>query len=434
MNSVQRVHLLALPPELLLRILGQLYKLHDFRKDPYQNPSGHFECTIFLGGLRSISTVNRQLRLLSLPLLFKRVRCTNLEKLQQLGAECTVNPQFAPLIRHLDVVEADSSDFLHELIPCLTSLAWLSLQATQLDAPLLVKVNSHPILSTVSVRGPLNAFSTLLSSTDLSFSKILISITIVSRHWLTMNPDTFLVLVQRGASFSHLISQDEAIFNKAGSDSVFLPDLEHLDLNNYDYWTSNDIPFAADFGASVNNVERIWGVKLQSFSIARPTESWSSLKGWEVVQMTLELDYAKNSAALKVAIFPVTLMNSPRPSALRPLCALHLSGGYGHLDVNGRSPWIHSQRTNMRTTRDMLGNSKCVTALHALQWYMTRVAQQATGLELIHVTDTGTEGTGRSGTPWSLQASFEVLANEERGLEMLGSPRLQMDRWYLSRN
>jgi hypothetical protein len=95
-------NLLSLPAEVLLIILGDLHDIH------------HFPGTAFrsICGLLAISAVNRRLRLLCLPTLFKTTRCSNAERLRQLTAECTVNPQFASLIKfvHINAFNNGSSD------------------------------------------------------------------------------------------------------------------------------------------------------------------------------------------------------------------------------------------------------------------------------------------------------------------------------------
>jgi hypothetical protein len=112
------------------------------------------------------------------------------------------------------------------------------------------------------------------------------------------------------------------------------------------------------------------------------------------------------------------------------LRTLHLTNLYAHLNAgSGRSPWIRSSTPG--ATRDVLGTSACVTALNALRWYTARIVEQAPALDLIHVTDDGMDGTKRSRTPWTLQASFGVRPNEARDLELLGTPKLEMAPRYL---
>ncbi|KAJ7794312.1 hypothetical protein B0H14DRAFT_126893 [Mycena olivaceomarginata] len=118
---------------------------------------------------------NRRLRRVSLPVIFKMTRCTSSERFARLTAECTVNPQFAGLIRHLDVVDIDTR-LLTRLLPFLTSLVRLDLKPDALDTHLLVVVSSHPTIVTVAIRvALLPQLNALVTMTDLPFSKILVS-------------------------------------------------------------------------------------------------------------------------------------------------------------------------------------------------------------------------------------------------------------------
>ncbi|KAJ7793587.1 hypothetical protein B0H14DRAFT_2925987, partial [Mycena olivaceomarginata] len=99
---------------------------------------------------------------------------------------------------------------------------------------------------------------------------------------------------------------------------------------------------------------------------------------------------------------------------------LSLSNGYANLQADEPSPWM----TTLGSTENTYGTAAWVTALHALQWYMTRVAESATGLERIHVDE---QGGGRVRRPGDLvlEASFMVVTsrNGARELEILGSPK-----------
>ncbi|KAF8178625.1 hypothetical protein K438DRAFT_1844125 [Mycena galopus ATCC 62051] len=472
--------LLGLPTELLLIILGEICEIRYLpsRKDTFRS----------IAGLHSLSKVNRILRSLSLPILFETTRCTSSQRLEELIAECTSNTRFAGLIRQLDVWDIGTQHLLPELVARLTSLVRLDLSADALDARLLTAINSHPFLTTVAVQGSRSQLETLMNivrSTDLSFSKLLLS-TILRDLKSPLSPGIFSAVAQRGARFSRLNLRNKIIFeNQSVFDKSSLPNLAHLELFfvyhrsnssgiqswllpfaqrhtnlttvKFTYGCGNwgsisDVPFANDFLAATSS-ENIWGFDLESFSIMRPASEWSSLKDWNVVQIQLKLRYTDRISVLKWAsalaphlsilelflepsrhTYPCHIDKFVLPFALVPsLRILHLSHGYTNLGINGRSPWIHSQPANMRTR---LGSSTGVTALHALQWYMTRVAQQATGLEIIHVTDSGLDGAARAraATPWSLEASFRVLANEGRDLELLGSPKLQMAAKYLPKS
>ncbi|KAJ7794310.1 hypothetical protein B0H14DRAFT_2923553, partial [Mycena olivaceomarginata] len=98
---------------------------------------------------------------------------------------------------------------------------------------------------------------------------------------------------------------------------------------------------------------------------------------------------------------------------------LSLSNGYANPQVDEPSPWM----TTLGSTENTYGTAEWVTALHAMQWYMTRVAESATGLERIHVREQGGNKWGRSSGP-ALKASFMVTSrNGARELEIIGSPK-----------
>ncbi|KAJ6497695.1 hypothetical protein C8R45DRAFT_983883 [Mycena sanguinolenta] len=469
--------LLALPAELLLIILGELCESRYFPA-PKDGPAAFRSNS----SIYSISTVNRRLRLLCLPILFKITRCTSLERLLQLDAKCTVDPQFASLIRQLDIVDLDNTapqQRLLALVTCLTSLVHLDLNVDSFNAPLLAKINSHPTLATVAIPASFPAsFSQLQTlvkqrtSRGLPLSKILFSTTLQS--WLP-KVDIFSAMVQRGARFSRLTLEISILLtiqnNPIFLNNLIFRDLQRLDLlfdrhcsTNFPvpnwlllfaerhtqltrikftvhlggHWTHAGVPFAQDFQAAMD-AEETWGVQLNSFYVVRPI-SWSSLKDWKVDHIVLGLDGAKRISVLKVAslhaphlsVLELIIRESEHPQPynidkfvapfgyMPSLRTLHLYYGYAHLDANGQSPWEP-------------GNPTGVAALSALQWYMTHVAQQATGLEVIHVTDQGYEGAART-APWSLHASFRVFGNETRELEVIGSPKLEKRRGQPSRS
>jgi hypothetical protein len=220
----------------------------------------------------------------------------------------------------------------------------------------------------------------------------------------------------------------------------------------------SDVPFARDFLAAVS-ADGIFGVHLHSFSIARPGASWSSLKDWDVMHLDLEVtNPASGISALKLAsvfaprlsfldvvlhemlntlpchivclqkkpLAPYSHVLSEQDQFVEPFTSLpflrilSLSNGYANLQADEPSPWM----TTLGSTENTYGTAAWVTALHALQWYMTRVAESATGLERIHVDE---QGGGRVRRPGDLvlKASFMVVTsrNGARELEILGSPK-----------
>ncbi|KAJ6581144.1 hypothetical protein B0H19DRAFT_495200 [Mycena capillaripes] len=487
----QPTELLSLPAELLLIILNKLYEIHHFParrllQDGYLTRT---RPTTFrsIGGIHSISTVNRRLRSLCLSILFKITRCTSLERFREFSAACIADPEFAGLIRELDVVEIDNRDTLAELLPRLTSLVQLDLKANILDAALLAIVNAHLTLATVVVRDSrLKGLVKLLSSTELSFSKILVSTTILDRD-LAFNSEELLAVVQRGARFTQFILQYGFNPQAGASSQIILPDLRHFDLatwgdnippgswlptfalrhtylhsidiNNADSLGKHhdaDLPFVRKFLAALRQAKEN-RVRLCSFSMLRPT-SWESLTDWEVVRLELKVNHAPYVFHIGFPALKTIAKLAPRCSSLdiilhasagmepmhtdafaKPFASmpalrtLHLTNGYEHLQAGGSTPWIPSRRGAARARQDVMGTSTCVAVLDAMPWYMAHVAQKSPALELVHVTDSGRDEKGRITTPWSHRASYRVRPNEARDLEIGGTPKLEMADIYLPR-
>ncbi|KAJ7626307.1 hypothetical protein DFH06DRAFT_1339446 [Mycena polygramma] len=152
------------------------------------------------------------------------------ERLRQLSAACTANPEFAGLIRELNVVEVGYHDGIPELLPWLTSVTRLEVPADQLDARLLAIINEHRTLVTVAVLDPqLKTLRNILSSTNLPLSKILVSPTITVLDDVTLQ--AFRAAIQRGARFYHFIFEVQGNLElSAATLPIVLPDLEHFDL------------------------------------------------------------------------------------------------------------------------------------------------------------------------------------------------------------
>jgi hypothetical protein len=153
--------------------------------------------------------------------------------------------QFARFIVQLDVVDIDTRQLLPELLPFLTSLVRLDLNADALDAHLLAIANSHSTLVTVAIQVArfTGSLDTLANIPDLPFSKILVCQIKILDYKLSPNFDICQLLVRRGIRFSRLTFRASI----RGSPPT-LPDLEHLDWllprarNSVD--TSWVLPFA----------------------------------------------------------------------------------------------------------------------------------------------------------------------------------------------
>ncbi|KAK7031518.1 hypothetical protein R3P38DRAFT_818381 [Favolaschia claudopus] len=326
----------ALPAEIIHLILEEAVEIHYFpaRRQPqglglvdYDPSRAISTSSRYIGDLRSISSVNRQLRLLCLPLLFRLTRCTSLGRLDDLRNECEVNSKFASFIRQLDVTRIDVpsssiSSVLSQLISHLTSLTRLDILSRALDTRLLAAANSHSTLSTVAVREwsshGLSELDKLLASTDQSFSKILACrIPLVHRY----APSTVRSVAERGARFSFVSLHKLKWFINSAMEVPLpvLPGLERLDLSLEDSvrpwllsfaqrhpnlqtisWTHWDfaysseapddtmLPFASKYISTNRQHPFNYQILLNSFSIARPASPWTSLNDWDVVQLELK--------------------------------------------------------------------------------------------------------------------------------------------------
>ncbi|KAJ7626306.1 hypothetical protein DFH06DRAFT_1339445 [Mycena polygramma] len=185
-----------------------------------------------------------------------------------------------------------------------------------------------------------------------------------------------------------------------------------------------------------------------------PCASWGSLEDWDVTQLELKVDDTDLISRTGSSILEIVAMLAPRLSSLDlilrrsqfepqlfhiddfekifcsllALHSLHLTNGYPHLHAGGLTPWIAPRRSAAR--RNVLGTSICVDALDAMTWYMARVVQNAPLLELVHVSDEGSD-KGRENLHWDLQVAYRVRQNEARDLEILGIPKLEMDPRFL---
>ncbi|KAJ7777339.1 hypothetical protein B0H16DRAFT_1505172 [Mycena metata] len=465
--------LLDLPSEELLVILGESYErihfpLHldlrwDFLKPP--DPRFRYNPSSFQSVIIPFSGVNRLLRLLCLPILFKTIRCRSLNRLKQLQAECIVNPDLACLIEQLFVplVDLAVATVLCGLLPRLTALVWLDTAAIPHDTLFLDAVTSHPTLTTVAVHGRLNSGVLKgLSSANLPLSKILFPFVTPQKEFPT--------LIELGARFPRVyISENSTRTNGAVGD-LLLPDLEelvvevcgrmcskhiwlpkfaqrHVHLGTIlilNCFTRLDIsdcvisPFVPQFNELVRSGPVNSWVALKSFSLSRPA-SWSSLEDWPMMDLTLLIcDDAGIRDLTKVFLLAPTisslridfLVRNRGPasihidhfaepfSSLPSLQILHLENAYIHL----QSEQMLSDSEN---PREFGGKSSgCFSALRVMRRHMERVAQAAKAVELIHITDAGFDG--KDSNTWKLELSYEVRSNESRDLAVVGSPKLEM--------
>ncbi|KAJ7027856.1 hypothetical protein C8F04DRAFT_1394608 [Mycena alexandri] len=464
-----------LPAEILLIIFAELYEKQSFPVQ-WDRLDSRPKSTAFesISNLLPLSVVNRRLRLLCLPIIFRTFRCKSLNRLKQLFAECTTNSGFAGLIGQLCVIDlaiyATANDtVLIDLLPGLPALVWLDIRAFPEATPFLNAVNSHPTLNTVAVRDDLSSSVVrILSSVNLPLSKILFSTT---DHFLTFEK-ALPKVANLGARFSRVYITDESIDTHGAVADLHLLDLKQLEVEvcyrtcSNHLWLPNFaqrhahlgtiivenrvaqladahcliVPFVPQFAEMVRNGPAGAWVKLNSFSISRPA-SWSSLKDWPVVGLNLTIidtvgirdlatifTLAPQLTSLDIDI-PVSLETVPisihivsfaRPfSSLRFLRTLHLKNAYAHLHSNWATLYGSTSRS-----RDF---SVCFSALRAMRGHAERIAEQAPALELILITDAGYDESPTSNEPWKLQSSYRVLhSNTCRDLHMIGLPKLEM--------
>ncbi|KAJ6515573.1 hypothetical protein C8R45DRAFT_1067150 [Mycena sanguinolenta] len=364
---------LRLPTELLLIVVRFLCE---------ENPVPSTECdeerpAFSPRHLRSLSVASKHLRGLCVSRLFSHLRVTHTDQLKLLKVKCAVDPEFARLVRQLDLAhihspeEQDSErrarslagpeaiyrygpDILPTFLPHLTSLEWLRLGTKQISAGLLLVLNSHPTLGTVAIRDrDLEGLRTLYSSTSLSLSKIRVHSAALSFSFGLRSP-ALQSLMDRNPTVANLIVRN-ATNIRLGSGDLLVPGLETLDIGVYmeptslmswlpsfadrhhnlqvikfsgcgSIWTTNpDISFPLQFIHALEIESMAGAVDLISFSILR-TRSASSLDDWTVSH--LEMAITKG-----VGISALTIANSMAPRLSSLIIRMPLSASQSvHID------------------------------------------------------------------------------------------------------
>ncbi|KAJ6561132.1 hypothetical protein DFH09DRAFT_503650 [Mycena vulgaris] len=461
-----------LPTDLLLTIFDFLCEpsLSPIRcKEEQKSPTSYS-----IRHVRALSLASRRLHQLCLPFLFSSLTFIDAQEqeLQLLEAKCRENPSFAGLIRKLDLSDLTSPDippFLLSLLPRLKSLQWLDLDVDHVGADLLVTVNSHPSLRTVAVCDThLAILTSLVSATPLSFSKILINSAMLGCN-LALQLPALRSLMSRGPRMPHLILRDESaikhvtdtllpgvetldirVCTHRTSPMFWLPNFverhEHLNTITFtgdqdgDSWSQNpDILFPGLFMEALERDALGRTVTLHSFSISRAGSS--SLNSWQVTKVEMTIAKPGGVSALRIistlAPHLSTLAIEMSRCGRRPiriddlvsalscfpsLRRLELRYIYRHLLFKGQAPWALSASEPGRET------SNGMAAHAALQWITAHVAQRVLTLDLIHMVDDGSDGTGRLRHPWRLEATYQVQRNP--GITFQGTPEFVMADWF----
>ncbi|KAF7356988.1 hypothetical protein MVEN_01035200 [Mycena venus] len=452
-ERLSQSRLVRLPTELLLTIVRLLcetniipYTDRREKEKPAFSPSAH---------LHSLSLVCKRLCQLCLSPLFSRVKITHTYHLQRSKDKCAIEPEFACLIRQLDLAHVHSPeeqesrragktyrygpDILPVLFPYLKSLEWLALDMKQIDANLLTTINSHPKLVTVTTCDrDMETLRTLFSSTLLQ------------------------LLLGRSLRVVHLVVRDDSNI-RVGPGALDVPGLETLDIGVYadassmswlpafverrtnlqvikfsgdgSVWRHNpDITFPSQFIDALEQESLTRAVDLSAFSISRISAT-SSLDDWQVAYLEMEITKGAGVSALAIAssiaphISSLNFQMSRRAMELvhiddllsslclfRSLRKLELHRVYRRIACGGEVPWDLPPSNPVRPT------SKCANAHAALRWLTGCVVQRTPSLDLVHITDQGCDSLNHHSYPWALQVTYRVQQN--RDLELHGTPRL----------
>ncbi|KAJ7355379.1 hypothetical protein DFH08DRAFT_1076482 [Mycena albidolilacea] len=349
MTLAPRSRLVNLPIELQLIILHYLCETHQIPPTEW----GEGQKLAFYFHLRSLSLVCKHLRRLCLSPLFSRLKITHTRQLRLLETKCAAEPEFARLIRQLDLTHVHSPEehasrrrelvkisgrvdiyrygphIFPAFIPGLKSLEWLGLEATQLDADLLSTLNSHTTLVTVAICDrELDVLRTSFSSTSMSLSKIRVHSALLDILPGLRSP-ALHSLTSRGIRLAHLILRNETNI-RLGPGHLLIPGLETLDVGVYkqptslmswlplfverhanlqtikfsgyaSIWTHNpDILFPLQFIDAVEREALTGTVDLVAFSLSR-TRSAVSLDDWQVAHLQMEITKGAGVSAMRIA-------------------------------------------------------------------------------------------------------------------------------------
>ncbi|KAJ6515572.1 hypothetical protein C8R45DRAFT_212542 [Mycena sanguinolenta] len=483
--------LVQLPTELLLIIVHSLYEEDSIY---FTEGCGEVNITFSPRHLRSLSLVCKHLRQLCISPLFSHLTVSHTDQLRLLAAKCAVEPEFARLIRQLDLAhircpEEEKSqrnarklsgpkelyrygpDILPAFLPLLKSLEWLGLSVKQINPGLIVILNSHPALGTVAIRDrDLDALRTLFQSTSLSLSKLRVH-SVTSSWRLGLQSPELHSWMRRRPRVINLILQSEKNI-RLGPADLFVPGLETLDIGVYreptspmswlpafvdrhpslqyikfsghgSIWTRNpDILFPLQFFDALERESLGHAVDLVSFSISC-TSSAASLDNWQVVHLEMEITEGVGSA------LTIASSMAPRLSSLIVLMPLSASQSV-HIDDLISSLCLFRSLGKLKLhciSRHLLfeagaswvpppdptalPTSQCVVAHAAYRWIAACVAQRLPSLDFIHITDDGRDYLNRRSYPWNLKLTYQV--NQNRRIEVYGTPRFVVQQQFFEK-
>ncbi|KAJ3851152.1 hypothetical protein EV368DRAFT_83807 [Lentinula lateritia] len=126
--------------------------------------------------LLALSTVNRQLRRISLPFLVSFVQLKRLKDLENLSQQCLANPLLAKLIKTIQLngiyfPRKMGHEVLSRVLPRLTRLVCLDLQGSTSSALLLKALYEHSSVSTILVASPYGLYNLPEGPSHLDLSK-----------------------------------------------------------------------------------------------------------------------------------------------------------------------------------------------------------------------------------------------------------------------
>ncbi|KAF7373523.1 hypothetical protein MSAN_00562700 [Mycena sanguinolenta] len=442
--------------------------------------------------LCSLSLVCRRLREICIATLFSHLTVTHTDQLRRLAAKCAVEPEFAGLVRRLDLgdiysPEEDESirnagtlspeqiyrygpDILPDFLPRLKALEWLALGAEQIDANMVAIINSHPTLGTVAIRDQdIDALRALLPSTSLSLSKFRVH-SVTSSWDLGFQCPELHSLMGRSLRVTNLIVQSEKNV-RLGPGDLLVPGLETLHIGVYreptfpmswlpvfvgrhpnlqlvkfsgqdPFWTRNpDILFPLQFFDALERASLTCPVNLLSFAISR-TSSASSLNDWQIVHLEMETTTEAGISALKIAS-----SMAPGVSSLiirMPRWAASLSININDL-IASLCLFQSLRRLELRYIFGHLLfeaeaswapppdpttplTSQCALAHAAYRWIAACAAQHIFSLDLVRITDEGRDYLNRLRYPWGLQLTYK--AHQNRSIEVCGNPRIFAARQF----
>ncbi|KAF8213846.1 hypothetical protein K438DRAFT_1955944 [Mycena galopus ATCC 62051] len=468
-----------LPAELLLIIIHLLCEAHSI---PSTERCDEETAVFSPRHVHALSLVCKHLRGLCISPLFSRLKVSHTRELRRLKTKCSAEPEFARLIRKLDLAKvhsptserrgrnpsgADSPylygpNILPAFLPCLESLEWLELDAKQIDATLLATINSHPTLVTVAIRDRvLESLWKLFSSTVEPLSKIRVhSVKLKTSFCFGLRCPQLHSLMGRRMRLAHLIVQTERNIQLGPGDLV-VPGLETLDIGVYteptspmswlpafterhpnlqtikfsghgSAWIQNpDISFPLQFLGAMERESITGTVDLISFSISR-TRSAASLGDWPVVHLEMEITKGAGVSALTIAS-----SMAPRVSSLMVRMSrwerqpVHIDDLISSLCLFRclRRLELHCLSRHLLfeggpswalppPDPDVRPTSSCVIVHAALRWLTGFVAQRVSSLALVHITDEGYDFLENRAYSWSLNFTYQVQQNRE--LEVYG--------------